>query len=111
MAFTFIIVLTGDESAHSEISGNHSDQLWSWFIPVCFVQIQSGQVEVLHCLLSSFHFLYANVRHGLLQHLMETYSSFCEDVDMMSSLTAHWMLNIIFNTWNLLSILFFFFFL
>lgn len=49
----------------------------------CFVQIQSGQVEVLHRLLSSFHFLYANVRHGLLQHLMETYSLFCEDDDMM----------------------------
>ncbi|XP_061587905.1 telomerase protein component 1 isoform X2 [Cololabis saira] len=36
--------------------------------------IQSGQLEAVHCLLSSFYFLYANVRHGLLHHLIETYS-------------------------------------
>lgn len=43
-----------------------------------FVQIQSGQLEALHCLLSSFYFLYANVRHGLLHHLLDTYSSYGE---------------------------------
>ncbi|XP_042353328.1 telomerase protein component 1 isoform X2 [Plectropomus leopardus] len=35
--------------------------------------IQSGQLEVLQSLLSSYYFLYANVRHGLLHHLLETY--------------------------------------
>ncbi|KAM7411194.1 hypothetical protein PAMA_021262 [Pampus argenteus] len=34
--------------------------------------IQSDQLEVLHSLLSSYYFLYANVRHGLLHHLLET---------------------------------------
>ncbi|XP_044076665.1 telomerase protein component 1 isoform X2 [Siniperca chuatsi] len=38
--------------------------------------IQSGQLEALHSLLSSYYFLYANVRHGLLHHLLETYSSY-----------------------------------
>ncbi|XP_039671900.1 telomerase protein component 1 isoform X3 [Perca fluviatilis] len=36
--------------------------------------IQSGQLEALHFLLSSYYFLYANVRHGLLHPLLETYS-------------------------------------
>ncbi|XP_039999978.1 telomerase protein component 1 isoform X2 [Xiphias gladius] len=36
--------------------------------------IQSGQLEALHSLLSSYYFLYANVRHGLLHHLLESYS-------------------------------------
>ncbi|XP_026169954.1 telomerase protein component 1 [Mastacembelus armatus] len=36
--------------------------------------IQSGQLEALHSLLSSYYFLYANMRHGLLHHLLETYS-------------------------------------
>ncbi|XP_031153943.1 telomerase protein component 1 isoform X2 [Sander lucioperca] len=36
--------------------------------------IQSGQLEALHSLLSSYYFLYANVRHGLLHPLLETYS-------------------------------------
>ncbi|KAM9349866.1 telomerase protein component 1 [Symphorus nematophorus] len=35
--------------------------------------IQSGQLEALHSLLSSYYFLYANVRHGLLHHLLEAY--------------------------------------
>nr|XP_040028059.1 telomerase protein component 1 isoform X1 [Gasterosteus aculeatus aculeatus] len=35
---------------------------------------RSGQVEALHSLLSSYYFLYANVRHGLLHHLREAYS-------------------------------------
>ncbi|XP_047446201.1 telomerase protein component 1 isoform X2 [Mugil cephalus] len=35
--------------------------------------IQSGQLEALHSLLSSYYFLYANVRHGLLHQLLETY--------------------------------------
>ncbi|XP_068604898.1 telomerase protein component 1 [Brachionichthys hirsutus] len=38
--------------------------------------IQSGQLEALQSLLSSYYFLYANVRHGLLHHLLETYSSY-----------------------------------
>lgn len=46
---------------------------------LCFFQIQSGQLETLHHLLSSFYFLYANVRRGLLHHLLETYSLFGED--------------------------------
>lgn len=41
----------------------------------CFVQIQSGQLEALYSLLASYYFLYANVRHGLLHHLLEIYSS------------------------------------
>ncbi|XP_067330368.1 telomerase protein component 1-like isoform X2 [Channa argus] len=36
--------------------------------------IQSDQVEALQSLLSSYYFLYANVRHGLLHHLLDTYS-------------------------------------
>ncbi|KAM4552471.1 telomerase protein component 1 isoform 1-T3 [Odontesthes bonariensis] len=35
--------------------------------------IQSGQLESLHSLLSSYYFLHANVSQGLLHHLMETY--------------------------------------
>ncbi|XP_018533631.1 telomerase protein component 1 [Lates calcarifer] len=35
--------------------------------------IESGQLEALHSLLSSYYFLYANVRHSLLHHLLETY--------------------------------------
>ncbi|XP_030629420.1 telomerase protein component 1 [Chanos chanos] len=35
-----------------------------------------GQWEAMHFLLSSYYFLYANVRHGLLHHLFETYMSF-----------------------------------
>ncbi|KAJ8397340.1 hypothetical protein AAFF_G00438890 [Aldrovandia affinis] len=38
--------------------------------------MSSGQLAVVSVLLSSFHFLYANVRHGLLHHLLETYSLF-----------------------------------
>ncbi|XP_035764298.1 telomerase protein component 1 [Neolamprologus brichardi] len=36
--------------------------------------IQSGQLGELSFLLSSYYFLYANVRHGFLHHLLETYS-------------------------------------
>ncbi|CAG5896404.1 unnamed protein product, partial [Menidia menidia] len=36
--------------------------------------IQSGQLEALHSLLSNYYFLYAGVSHGLVHHLMETYS-------------------------------------
>uniref|UniRef100_UPI0037E81F20 telomerase protein component 1 n=1 Tax=Semicossyphus pulcher TaxID=241346 RepID=UPI0037E81F20 len=35
--------------------------------------IQCGQMEALHSLLSSYYFLYAEVRHGLLHQLLETY--------------------------------------
>ncbi|XP_064201609.1 telomerase protein component 1 [Anguilla rostrata] len=38
--------------------------------------MSSGQMAAMSFLLSSFHFLYANVRHGLLHHLLETYSQF-----------------------------------
>ncbi|XP_056913598.1 telomerase protein component 1 isoform X2 [Takifugu flavidus] len=38
--------------------------------------IQSGQPEALHQLLSSYYFLYANVHHGLLHHLLDTYISY-----------------------------------
>nr|XP_019966151.1 PREDICTED: telomerase protein component 1 isoform X1 [Paralichthys olivaceus] len=38
--------------------------------------IQSGQPEALRSLLSSYYFLYACVRHGLLHRLLETYSSY-----------------------------------
>ncbi|KAM7400175.1 hypothetical protein PAMA_004735 [Pampus argenteus] len=37
-------------------------------------EIQSDQLEALRFLLSSYYFLYANVRNGLLHHLLETYS-------------------------------------
>ncbi|KAJ8268578.1 hypothetical protein COCON_G00137500 [Conger conger] len=36
--------------------------------------MSSDSLGALHFLLSSFHFLYANVRHGLLHHVLETYS-------------------------------------
>ncbi|KAG9331111.1 hypothetical protein JZ751_020245, partial [Albula glossodonta] len=35
-----------------------------------------GQLAAVGVLLSSFHFLYANARHGLLHHVLETYSLF-----------------------------------
>ncbi|CAJ1072834.1 telomerase protein component 1-like [Xyrichtys novacula] len=38
--------------------------------------IQSDQMEALHSLLSSFYFVYAQVRHGLLHQLLQTYSSY-----------------------------------
>lgn len=50
----------------------------SWLPLFGFGQIQSGQLEALHSLLSSYYFLYANVRHGLLHHLLETYSLYGE---------------------------------
>ncbi|XP_029930833.1 telomerase protein component 1 [Myripristis murdjan] len=34
----------------------------------------SDQLEALYSLLSSYYFLYANVRHGLLHHILEIYS-------------------------------------
>lgn len=43
-----------------------------------FAQIECGQVEALRSLLCSFYFLYANVRHGLMHHLLETYSLYGE---------------------------------
>ncbi|XP_028988903.1 telomerase protein component 1 [Betta splendens] len=45
--------------------------------------IHSDQLEALHSLLSSYFFLYASVRHGLLHQLLETYSLF----DMKSTLS------------------------
>ncbi|XP_036374733.1 telomerase protein component 1 [Megalops cyprinoides] len=48
----------------------------------------SGQWEALSFLLSSFHFLYANVRHGLLHHLLETYSLFEKSQNLSSTATA-----------------------
>nr|XP_057928981.1 telomerase protein component 1 [Doryrhamphus excisus] len=36
--------------------------------------IQSDQQEALRSLLSSYYFLYANVRHNLLHHLLDTYN-------------------------------------
>ncbi|XP_061652420.1 telomerase protein component 1 isoform X2 [Phyllopteryx taeniolatus] len=36
--------------------------------------IQSDKLEVLRSLLSSYYFLYANVRHNLLHHLLDTYN-------------------------------------
>ncbi|KAM9844961.1 telomerase protein component 1 [Aulostomus maculatus] len=38
--------------------------------------IQSDRLDALHSLLSNYYFLYANVRHSLLHHLLETYSGF-----------------------------------
>ncbi|XP_030016093.1 telomerase protein component 1 [Sphaeramia orbicularis] len=36
--------------------------------------MKSKQLEAVHSLLSSYYFLYANVRHGLLHHILEIYS-------------------------------------
>lgn len=57
--------------------------------PFCFVQIQSGQLEALYSLLASYYFLYANVRHGLLHHLLEIYSS-CGECEWQC-----WMTNVV----------------
>ncbi|KAK1786294.1 hypothetical protein P4O66_017995 [Electrophorus voltai] len=38
--------------------------------------MKCGQWEAMHFLLSSYYFLYANVRHGLLHPLLETYLQF-----------------------------------
>ncbi|CAJ1072532.1 Hypothetical predicted protein [Xyrichtys novacula] len=47
--------------------------------------IQSDQMEALHSLLSSYYFVYAQVRHGLLHQLLQTYSSYDEECDSASS--------------------------
>ncbi|XP_026229628.1 telomerase protein component 1-like isoform X2 [Anabas testudineus] len=47
--------------------------------------IECGQLETLHSLLSSYYFLFANVRHGLLHHLLETYSLY----DKKSEVLVH----------------------
>ncbi|XP_010888175.2 telomerase protein component 1 [Esox lucius] len=44
-----------------------------------FHLMRGGQWEALHCLLSSYHFLFAEVRNGLLHHLLETYSLFLSE--------------------------------
>ncbi|KAL0966294.1 hypothetical protein UPYG_G00293480 [Umbra pygmaea] len=41
-----------------------------------FHLVRSGQWEAVRCLLSNYHFLFANVRHGLMHNLLETYSMF-----------------------------------
>ncbi|XP_061694607.1 telomerase protein component 1 isoform X2 [Syngnathoides biaculeatus] len=38
--------------------------------------IQSDELEVLRTLLSNYYFLYANVRHNLLRHLLDTYNEY-----------------------------------
>lgn len=43
--------------------------------------IQSDQLEALRSLLSSYYFLYANVRHGLLHHIMEIYSTYVDSLE------------------------------
>ncbi|XP_028283440.1 telomerase protein component 1 [Parambassis ranga] len=48
--------------------------------------MEIGQLEALHSLLSSYYFLYANVRHGLLHHLLETYSLY--DKEQTSALSS-----------------------
>lgn len=40
--------------------------------------MKSDQWEALSSLLSNYYFLFANVRHGLLHHLLETYSLYSE---------------------------------
>ncbi|XP_034559515.1 telomerase protein component 1-like [Notolabrus celidotus] len=47
--------------------------------------IQSGQTEALHSLLSSYYFLFAQVRHGLIHQLLETYSLCDNDHDSAAS--------------------------
>ncbi|XP_034559516.1 telomerase protein component 1-like [Notolabrus celidotus] len=47
--------------------------------------IQSGQTEALHSLLSNYYFLYAQVRHGLLHQLLETYCSYDDKLDSVAS--------------------------
>ncbi|KAM3604040.1 uncharacterized protein V6R79_005607 [Siganus canaliculatus] len=48
--------------------------------------IQSDQVEPLHSLLCSYYFLFANVRHGLLHHLLEIYTSYDEKMKSAASI-------------------------
>ncbi|KAK2822749.1 hypothetical protein Q5P01_022814 [Channa striata] len=48
--------------------------------------ILSGQLEALHSLLSSYYFLYANVHHGLLNHVLEIYSLYDEKHKSASSI-------------------------
>ncbi|XP_068587704.1 telomerase protein component 1 isoform X2 [Cebidichthys violaceus] len=50
--------------------------------------IQSGQLEQLQSLLSSYYFLYANVRQGLLHHLKETYS-LCDNKNQSAPSFGH----------------------
>ncbi|XP_070830732.1 telomerase protein component 1-like [Chaetodon trifascialis] len=66
---------------------------------------QSGQQEALQSLLSNYYFLYANVRHGLLHQLLETYSlyvGFHADLkDCQSFLQRHALL---LSSWPVLFI-------
>ncbi|KAM3605500.1 uncharacterized protein V6R79_026311 [Siganus canaliculatus] len=48
--------------------------------------IQSDQLEPLHSLLCSYYFLFANVRHGLLHHLLEIYTSYDEKMKSAASI-------------------------
>ncbi|KAJ8012283.1 hypothetical protein DPEC_G00067060 [Dallia pectoralis] len=50
-----------------------------------FHLMSAGQWEPLHFLLSSYHFLFANVRIGLLQPLLETYSLYLSGVGSSNS--------------------------
>jgi len=45
-------------------------------------QMGGNQWEPLHFLLSSYYFLYANVRYGLLHQLLETYILFGTEPDV-----------------------------
>ena len=42
--------------------------------------MKGDQCEALGSLLSNYYFLYANVRHGLVHHLLEIYGSYGECV-------------------------------
>ncbi|KAK2822733.1 hypothetical protein Q5P01_022798 [Channa striata] len=69
------LILAAHLWAHSDLQGTdaflHCEASSVKSLPSSL--IQSGQLEALSSLLSSYYFLYANVRHGLLHHVLETY--------------------------------------
>ncbi|KAF3857940.1 hypothetical protein F7725_011141 [Dissostichus mawsoni] len=68
-----LLALTNPEGSDSFL---HCEAHSVLHLPACL--IQSDQLEALHSLLSNYYFLYANVRHGLMHHLLETYSLYGE---------------------------------
>lgn len=57
--------------------------------------MRSGQRATLCSLLSSYYFLFANVRHGLLHHLLEVYTSAGETAALETQAPARYRIEIV----------------
>ena len=57
--------------------------------------MRSGQWATLCSLLSGYYFLFANVRHGLLHHLLEVYASAGETAALKTQAHARHSLDMV----------------